>query len=66
VNDLLGRVRVERIASGVLLDQIRKKAPALTHELEEAATRVVVLREAGEVPVQVTDPLGEERDLDLG
>src|SRR4051794_2817236 len=54
------------IARRVLLDQIRKKAPALTHELEETASRMVVLGKAGEVPVQVPDPLRQERDLDLG
>src|SRR5512146_2737339 len=53
------------IARGVLLDEVREQAPALTHELEEAAARMVVLREAAEVLVEVSDPLGEERDLDL-
>jgi hypothetical protein len=54
------------IARGVLLHEIREKTSALTHELEEAAARMVVLREAAEVLREVADPLGQERDLDLG
>src|SRR5829696_5711456 len=54
------------IARGVLLHQVGEKATALTHELEEAAARMIVLREAAEVLCQVADPLGQERDLDLG
>src|SRR5829696_4102854 len=53
------------IASGVLLHEIREKSSALTHELEEAAARVVVLREAAEVLGEIADPLRQERDLDL-
>ena len=41
------------------------QATALADELEEAATRMVVLGEAPKMPRQVLDPLGEERDLDL-
>src|SRR6476646_4488191 len=54
------------IARGVLLDQIRKKAPALSDELEEAASRMMILGEAGEESIQVPDPRRQERDLDLG
>src|SRR5438552_11508001 len=47
----------------VLLDEIRQKSTALAHELEEAATRVVVLREAAQVIREALDPLCQERDL---
>src|SRR5712691_721299 len=53
------------VARVVLLDQIRKKATALADELEEAATRMVVLRKASEMLGQALDPLRQERDLDL-
>jgi polyribonucleotide nucleotidyltransferase len=53
------------VARAVLLHEIREKAAALADELEEAAARMVVLREASEVPRQALDPLREERDLDL-
>src|SRR5215213_6460584 len=49
----------------VLLDQIGKKAPTLADELEEAATRMVVLGKAAEMVGQAPDPLRQERDLDL-
>jgi hypothetical protein len=49
----------------VLLDEIGKKAPTLADELEEAATRMVVLGEAAEMVGQAPDSLREERDLDL-
>src|SRR4051794_27272935 len=54
------------VARGVLLHEVREKAPALAHELEEAAARMVVLGEASEVLRQIPDPLRQERDLDLG
>src|SRR4029077_62568 len=38
---------------------------ALADELEEAATRMVVLGEATEMVGQAPNPLGQERDLDL-
>src|SRR5438093_1261909 len=53
------------VARVVLLDQIGKKATALADELEEAASRMVVLGKAPEMLGQPLDPLGEERDLDL-
>src|SRR5215212_3915842 len=53
------------VARVVLLDQVSKKTTALADELEEAATRMVVLGEAAEMLGQAPDPLGEERDLDL-
>src|SRR6185503_17164353 len=49
----------------VLLDQIGKKATTLADELEEAATRMVVLGEAAEMVGQAPDSLRQERDLDL-
>src|SRR3954466_3392093 len=53
------------VTRGVLLHQIRGKAAALADELEEAAARMVVLREAAEMFRKVRDPLRQERDLDL-
>src|SRR6266436_6943112 len=53
------------VARVVLLDQIGKKTTALADELEEAATRMVVLGKATEMVGQAPDPLGQERDLDL-
>ena len=53
------------VACAVLLQQVREKATALADELEEAASRVIVLREASEVVGQGLDPLRQERDLDL-
>src|SRR5436190_5443655 len=53
------------VARVVLLDQIGKKAAALADELEEAASRMVVLGKAAEMLGQALDPLGEERDLDF-
>jgi len=54
------------VARVVLLDEIGKKATALADELEEAATRVIVLGEAAEMLGQALDPLRQKRDLDLG
>src|SRR5262245_15454730 len=53
------------VARAVLLHEICEKAAALAHELEEAAERMIVLREAPEVPGQLLDPLRQERDLDF-
>src|SRR5690349_22788586 len=53
------------VARVVLLQQVREKATALADELEEAATRMIVLREAAEMVRQGLDALGQERDLDL-
>src|SRR5579859_1856776 len=53
------------VARVVLLHEVRKKAAALANELEESAARMVVLREALEMPGQLLDPLRQERDLDL-
>jgi hypothetical protein len=53
------------VARVVLLDQIGKKATALTDELEEAATRMVILGKASQVLREGLDPLRQERDLDL-
>src|SRR5207244_8913552 len=49
----------------VLLHQVGEQATALTDELEEAATRMVVLGEAPETPGQCLDPLRQERNLDF-
>ena len=53
------------VARVVLLHEVGEKATALADELEEAAARMVVLGEAPEMPRQILDPLGEERDLDF-
>ena len=53
------------IASVVLLDQIGKKAPSLSDELEEAAAGLIVFRKAGQMCIQLLDPCGQERDLHL-
>src|SRR5881409_3487477 len=53
------------VARVVLLDQVGKKATALADELEEAASRMVVLGKAAEMLGQPLDPLRQERDLDL-
>src|SRR5204863_1984000 len=49
----------------VLLDQVSKKASTLADELEEAASRMAVLGEAGEMAIEAPDPLRQECDLDL-
>src|SRR5690349_25027647 len=54
------------VARVVLLQQVCEKATALADELEEAATRMIVLGKAAEMICQGLDPLREERDLDLG
>src|SRR5689334_2536825 len=53
------------VARVVLLDQVGKKTTALADELEEAASRMVVLGKAPKMLGQPLDPLGQERDLDL-
>src|SRR5919112_5621690 len=53
------------VARVVLLHQVGEKTAALADELEEAASRVIVLRKATEMIRERLDPLGEERDLDL-
>src|SRR6476660_5285079 len=55
----------DAVARAVLLHQVGEKAAALADELEEAATRMVVLGKALEMPGQLLDPLGQERDLDF-
>src|SRR4051794_10970582 len=55
----------DTVARAVLLHEICEKAAALADELEEAATRMVVLGEALEMPGQLLDPLRQERDLDF-
>src|SRR3954471_21460749 len=56
----------DTVARAVLLHQVREKAAALADELEEAAARMVVLREAAEMGRHVRDTLREKRDLDFG
>src|SRR4029077_1429730 len=53
------------VARVVLLHEVSEKATALADELEEAAARMIILREAPEMVRQPLDPLREERDLDL-
>src|SRR5690242_4380816 len=53
------------VARVVLLQQVCEKATALADELEEAATRMIVLRKAAEMVREGLDPLRQERDLDL-
>jgi hypothetical protein len=53
------------VARVVRLDEIRQKTTALAYELEEAASRMVVLRELAEMLREAPDPLREERDLDF-
>src|SRR6188768_1141461 len=55
----------DAVARAVLLHQVGEKAAALADELEEAATRMIVLGEALEMPGQLLDPLRQERDLDF-
>ena len=54
------------VARAVLLHQVGEKAAALADELEEAATRMIVLGEAPKMPGQLLDPLRQECDLDFG
>src|SRR5688572_7461803 len=53
------------VARIVLLHQVGEKPSTLSDELEEAASRMVVLGKAPEMIGQRPDPLGEERDLDF-
>jgi hypothetical protein len=51
------------IAADVTRAKIVEQATALTHEHQQAATRVEVLRVNLEVLRQLPDPLGQQRDL---
>src|ERR1700675_3962113 len=53
------------VARAVLLHQVGEKATALADELEEAATRMIILWKALEMLVKFLDSIGQERDLDL-
>jgi hypothetical protein len=53
------------VARVVCLDEIRQETTALAYELEEAASRMVILRELAEMLRKASDPLREERDLDF-
>src|SRR3989337_2723079 len=53
------------VAGVVLLHEVREKATALADELEEAASRMVVLGKPAEMVGQARDPLRQECDLDL-
>src|SRR5258706_4841364 len=55
----------DSIARVVLLQQVCEKATALADELEEAASRMIVLREGAEMLREALDPLRQERDLNL-
>src|SRR5579871_5094667 len=50
----------------VLTLHVVEELAALAHHLEEPATRVVVLLVRLEVLGEVVDPLGQDRNLDLG
>ena len=54
------------VAGRILAVQVVEEAAALRNELEKAAAGVVVLDVALEVPGQVDDALGEDRDLHFG
>src|SRR4051812_46034693 len=54
------------IAAFVLALEIVEERAALRHELQETATRVVILHVRLEVPGQVVDALGQDGDLHLG
>src|SRR2546426_5588719 len=49
-----------------MLLEIRQKAAPATHELQQSASRIVVLRVCAQVPGQVVDPLRQQGDLNLG
>ena len=46
--------------------EVAQQAAALADEHQQAAARVVVLGVRAQVLGQLVDPLGQERDLDLG
>ncbi len=46
--------------------QVPEETPALAHKTEQASPRVVVVSMFSQMVRDVTDPLGEERHLDLG
>src|SRR5512141_2333704 len=53
------------IAGVVLAHQVRKQPPSLPDELEQTATRVIVLGKGTQMLGQALDPFRQERDLDL-
>ncbi len=54
-----------RIALGVLALQVIQQAPALTDQLEEAATRVMIFRVGLEVLGEIADAFAENGDLNF-
>src|SRR3954451_18919513 len=54
------------VAALVLALEIVEERAALRHELQETATRVVILHVRLEMPGQVVDALGQDGDLPLG
>src|SRR3954467_15540441 len=54
------------VALEILALQVVQEAAAPSDELEQAATRVVVVLVRAEVLGQLVDALGQHRDLDLG
>src|SRR4051812_24786325 len=54
------------VALEILALQVIQEAAAPSDELEQAATRVVVVLVRAEVLGQLVDALGQHRDLDLG
>src|SRR2546422_6221138 len=54
------------VPSGILGLEIFQEPPALADQHQQAPTRVMILRVGLEMLGQSVDPLGQERDLDLG
>src|SRR5690606_4115821 len=54
------------VARRIVPAQILEQPTSLTHDAEQTASRVVILRMRLEVLRQLVDALGQERDLDLG
>src|SRR5439155_22946514 len=51
---------------GILVLEIFEQAPSLADQHQQSPPRVMVLRVGLEVLGEAVDPLGDERDLDLG
>src|SRR5262249_20586114 len=54
-----------RVPVGILPFEIVEQTPALAHQLQEAAPRVMVLKVRLEVLGEVINALAEQRDLDF-
>ena len=53
------------VTPGVVTPEIIQQPSPLAHQLEQAATRVMILLVRLEVLGELVDPLGQDRDLDL-